>query len=240
MLTAVVGAAVLALWGAMAWRDRSRRLSAESPAMTDVEEARLQAIADVPIEDIIAAAERRAEYPDEPLPQILADLDPETRKRPARTANPVIPVVSAPPPPPPPATWVTVSSPDVDMAAGLAVAPRPVRITARYDDCNHSDADREHVHTAAEAGPVHSFVTSCEQCDLIARYRQLSARIEELLAVAGTASTRAARATLNLAEVLMREADGIRRQLNDAEADKVSAALLQSTLDSLRTESSSA
>lgn len=42
----------------------------------------LQRIADVPMEEIIAAAERRATHPDEPLPQILADLDPETRERP--------------------------------------------------------------------------------------------------------------------------------------------------------------
>lgn len=46
---------------------------------------RLQAAAAVPMEQIIAAAERRATHPDEPEPDVLAALDPATWERPVDT-----------------------------------------------------------------------------------------------------------------------------------------------------------
>jgi hypothetical protein len=132
----------------------------------------------VPMDEVIAAAERRATHPDEPLPSVLADLDPETWTQP----SPVLPI---------PVVVDTAGFRDrlrvarvlvphitrserlcTEQAAGgvkpltkLVVGSRVVRSESPYADCDHEDADREDLMSWGSTGPIRSFVTGCKQCE---------------------------------------------------------------------------
>lgn len=216
---------------------------------------RLEAAASVPMEDIIAAAEWRAEHPDEPVPQILADLDPETRQR--FTPMPTGVIAAA---------WVDWPPLDVTgvierftaaksagkggaiLTSGMECRVEDVTSGAhpgggsRYAGCNHPGASREELMSRGSEIPLDTFVTDCEQCDLIARYKELNDRMGTLLEAAESATERGLNcaATLALFNQLQREHDQIRRQLNDADALDVAARSREATLASLRTEGSTA
>lgn len=163
---------------------------ADEPAeLTAAEEARLQAIADVPLVDIIEAAERRASHPDEPLPKILADLDPETRVQdvtPSEAPKAGVPYVPVAPSlaaarlrtmslggflnehgKPRPGKGVMVLPAGMDCQVVSVTPPTPKRNPAPdpYANCTHPEADRVEVCSADSAAPVKTFVTECPRCE---------------------------------------------------------------------------
>jgi hypothetical protein len=212
----LIGAVVVAAGGRWAggWLADHRRaadVSAPEPRR-EIDMERLHEIAAVPIEDIIKAAEWRAEHPDEPQPEILANLDPATWA----TEPPQVPARShsLPPPPKPSAGgptsaraelspgYIMVAPPSVErfgsellkamnrggkavvLSAGMEVKPLPVRPNP-YARCRHEDAEREEIRSLDSAEPVKVIVTECRDCDRIAELRTaLAAQAERIKAMA--------------------------------------------------------
>jgi hypothetical protein len=182
-MTALVLCAVLMLAVVLGVRPIARSLqrrwpgSTEPAELTAAEESRLQAIADVPLVDLIEAAERRATHPDEPLPKILADLDPETRVQDTAPA-PVVGVEVMP------SLGGFLNEYGKLRPSGLLVLPPgmncevvPIRPPAQpapkrkpvpdpYADCDHEEADRAEIHSFDSATPIKSIVTACPRCDV--------------------------------------------------------------------------
>lgn len=174
--------------------------------LTDAQEKRLQEIADVPLEDIIAAAERRALHPDDPIPAVLADLDPDTRHKPR--------------------PQLAVLSPGMDFKVGTVTVLRDINrkidaeVKGRYDDCTHPDAEREEVMGWSSTRPTRTLITSCLKCDLIAAMRRrLSVLVAELEALVGVVHVDSGRGRDQYL-LAMAEADAIKQALNNLLAEE--------------------
>lgn len=166
------------------------------PPRRQIDLERLEAVADIPMVDIIEAAEWRAEHPHEPVPAILTELDTDAwaPRRPIvdRTECPaeVIPRGMA---------YVPIA-PNIKRSSlggffneygkpRLAKMPElPVRVEIRppsYADCQHEDAEDAEVMSHGSSVPVKRVVTSCLRCEFAhqqAVLRGLVAKIEEILA----------------------------------------------------------
>jgi hypothetical protein len=168
-----------------------------TPADRDRRTAELEANLATPIEDVIAAAEYRAEHPNEPEPKILADLADEPPSgllaMPAMTSEQAeevaqrfkasnrCPASIVPPgmeyrtiPVIPQGRHAVLV--DADSAPSRPVdTPITTRTVKRpanpYAGCRHPDADREEIRSLGSSAPVKVVVTECPMCDRVALLR---------------------------------------------------------------------
>lgn len=169
------------------------------PVQPVIDAARLEQVAAVPLEEIIEAAEWHAEHPDEPLPQIIADLEPGTW-RPAPRIGPILLAVDTS------HFKDLVKAKDQGFATGGVVVlpnegmtyvprdacPAEIILTAKpaakrpvlpnsYANCDHPDADYEELMGWSSTRPVRRIVKSCEMCEAIADVRGHHDTVEAML-----------------------------------------------------------